>query len=374
MSALTVADVLRALDTLAPPHLALDDDPHGLLVGDPAAPVTRVAVALDVTRAVAEAAQALGAEMIVAHHPLVYHPLRAIRQDDSIGAVVLACARARMAVACAHTSWDVAPGGINDVLARLLGLSETRPLRITYREPLAKIVVFVPSGARSRVLEAMAAAGAGAIGDYDRCAFWTPGTGTFRPLPGAQPYLGTVGQAEETSEDRLEMIAPEPQVNAVVAAMKAVHPYEEVAYDILPLTNTAAEFGIGRVGTLPEPLSRDALVGRIAALLDFPPVRAVGSEQRVVRTVAVCGGAGAFLLGDALAGGADALVTADVRHHEFVEAEARGLLLIDAGHAATETPGTQELARQLARRLASQNVALTFLAPDGQDLPEASGP
>ncbi len=367
MSTVTIATILNKLDTIAPPHLALENDPVGLLVGDPAAPVAQVVVALDATRAVAEGAAARGASLVIAHHPLIYHPLKSVREDDPIGAVVLACARAQIAVAAAHTNWDVAQGGINDVLASLLGLIETRVLRVTHREPLMKVAVFVPPDHRERVLEAMAAEGAGAVGQYDRCAFTTPGMGTFRPLPGAQPYVGTIGQPEAVNEERLEMIVPEPKWRVVVAAMKQAHPYEEVAYDVYPLVNTAKEEGIGRIGSLPHALSAEAFHQQVKETLGFPEVRMIGPRNRDVRTVAVCGGAGAFLMTDALAAGADAFVTADVRHHEFVEAEARGLLLLDAGHAATETPGTQELARRLAWALAADTVPVTFLTPDGQE-------
>lgn len=365
----TVADVMRALDAIAPSHLKLENDPVGLLVGDPAGEVKNVLVALDATRAVADAAtRAGGPAMIVAHHPLVYHPLRTVRADDPVGAVVLACAQAGIAVAAAHTNWDVARGGINDVLADLLGLENTRPLRVTYREPLVSVCVFVPPSERARVFDAMAAAGAGAIGNYDRCGFFAPGTGTFRPLLGADPADGKIGEQSIVAEERLEMIAPESQVDAIVAAMKRAHPYEEVAHYVFPLRNTqeAAEQGIGRVGTLPQTIPAGAFLQQVQRALAFDAVRMVGPADRPVHTIAVCGGAGAELMKEALAAGADALVTADVRHHEFVEADARGFVLVDAGHAATETPGTRELARRLRESLADQSVSVTFANPDGR--------
>lgn len=363
MNAPTIADVLRTLDDLAPPHLALEDDPRGLLVGDPDAPAEAVVVALDVTLPIVEAAAARGAHLIVAHHPLVYHPLRTVRTDDPVGAVVLACARAHIAVACAHTNWDVAPGGINDVLAERLGLRDVRPLRTTFREPLVKVAVFVPPEQRERVLDAMAAQGAGAIGDYDRCAWVAAGSGTFRPLPGARPYIGTIGAPEVVVEERLEMIVPQGRQAAVVAAMKRAHPYEEVAFDVYPLANMGTEFGIGRIGILPTPVEPAAFLATVQKALAFDAVRMTGPLDRPVRTIAVCGGAGAFLMRDALEAGANAFVTADVRHHEFVEAQARGLLLLDAGHAATETPGTQELARRLQEVFAPQSVPVTLVDP-----------
>jgi hypothetical protein len=214
----------------------------------------------------------------------------------------------------------------------------------------------------------MAEVGAGAIGDYDRCAFWSDGTGTFRPLSGAQPFVGQVGRPEVTPETRLEMIAPETKQAAIIAAMKTAHPYEEVAYDVFPLANTdTVASGIGRIGTLREAVPVPTFLEQIRRALSFDALRMAGPLDRDVRTVAVCGGAGAFLMSDAIAAGADVFVTSDVRHHEFVEAHARGLLLIDAGHAATETPGTRELARRLQAALDDKNVTVTFVGADGRE-------
>ena len=356
----TVCDIMATLDSLAPPHLAFEGDPRGLLIGDPTANVTRLVVALDVTPRVTEQATTVGAQMVIALHPLIYNPLRTLRADaPHPEGAALACARAGIAVACAHTNWDVAPGGINDTLATLLGLSDTRPLQITYRESLVKIAVFVPADVTEKVRDAMAATGAGAIGNYDCCGFTTPGIGTFRPLPGATPFVGTIGQTERVNEERLEMIAHEKQWPAIVAALKAAHPYEEVAYDVFPLRNTAAEYGIGRIGSLASPVSVEDFCQQVKDALHFPEVRRGGTTERRIQTVAVCGGAGASLVPDAIAAGADVLVTSDVRHHEFVASEARGFLLLDAGHAATETPGTRELASRLRDSL--PDVTVTFV-------------
>jgi dinuclear metal center YbgI/SA1388 family protein len=356
---LFVRDALLVLDQIAPPHLALDDDPRGLLVGDPNAPLAGgITVALDVTTTVVQVARAQNAGLIVAHHPLIYNPLKRLRADEPHpGSVVLTCAAAGIAVACAHTNWDVAPGGVNDVLADLLGLSAVRPLQITYREPLVCVAVFVPPDHRERVMDAMAEAGAGAIGDYDRCGFWAAGTGTFRPLPGAAPFAGRVGEAETVAEERLEMIVPASQQATVVAAMKEAHPYEEVAHFVFPLANTHNEYGIGRIGTLSPPVPAHHFHQQVKDALTFPEVRMLAPDpEQPIQTVAVCGGAGAFLVSDALRAGADALVTSDVRHHEFVDAEARGIVLLDAGHAQTETPGARELARRLEAALSGVEV------------------
>ncbi len=354
---------MAALDALAPPYLCMENDPRGLLIGDPDATVSRLAVCLDVTPAVADEAVRRGANMIVAHHPLIYQPLKRIVADEPHpGGVVLSCIRAGVAVACAHTNWDVAEGGINDVLAGLLGLSNTRPAQVTYREALANITLYVPLANREAVRDAMADAGAGFLTGslYDRCGFWGEGTGTFRPLLGAVPHIGTVGKPEFVTENRLETILPAHAVPAVLAAMRKAHPYQEIAYNVFPLTNTGKEHGLGRIGTLTEPLPAADFLAHVKAALGFDAVRMRGPIGRLVRTVAVGGGACAFLMPDAIRVGADALVTSDVRHHEYVDAESRGFLLLDAGHAQTETPGTRELAQRLQERL--PGVVVDFLA------------
>ncbi len=361
-----VSQILDALDFIAPPYLKYGNDPTGLLIGDPEAEVTSLAVALDVTTAVVQAAKERQAQMIIAHHPLIYHPLKSLRMDAAFPApVALECARQSIAVACAHTNWDIAPGGVNDVLAHRLELLDVRPLHITYREPLVKIAVYITPEYHEVIFDAMSVAGAGEIASskYDRCGFWSTGKGTFRALPGATPFVGAVGRQETASEERLEMICSEGRFPVVIAAMRKAHPYEEVAYDVYPLRNTGSEFGLGRVGVLPEAMTPNDFLRHVRKGLDFDAVRMGSPQTRMVKMVAVGGGACAEFAPDAIAAGADAYVTSDVRHHEFVDAAERGLLLLDAGHSATETPGTEELARRLASSL--PGLAVSFHAPDG---------
>ena len=360
---MTIRDVLQILDAIAPPHLVVKGDPQpdrsprALLIGDGDALVSGVGVCLDVTQTVVEQAKAARINLIIAHHPLIYRPLPTLRADNPHpGAVALACAQNGIAVASAHTNWDVADGGINDVLADLIGMEPApsrAPLQITHREPLVKIVVFVPPAFRAAVWDAMSGAGAGAMGNYDNAAFYAPGTGTFRPLAGANPAAGTVGETEVVDEMRLEMIAPEAVYPAVVRALCAAHPYETPAYDVIALRNTGRAFGLGRIGALREPTTAREFVARVKLALNFAEVRKTQGtpDEKRIRTVAVCGGAGASLMHEAIAGGADAFVTSDVRHNELIDAEAAGLFLLDAGHRETETPGTAELARRLQAAL-----------------------
>ncbi|MBC8138503.1 MAG: Nif3-like dinuclear metal center hexameric protein [Fibrella sp.] len=357
----TVSEVMASLDAIAPQHLCMEGDPRGLLIGDPMAEVTRLVVCLDVTRAVVEYARTNGAQMIISHHPLIYNPLkRILTSEPHPGGVVLSCIRASIAVACAHTNWDVAEGGVNDVLAGLLGLQQVRPIQTTYREPLVNITVYVPVEDSESVWNEMANAGAGHLPGsfYDRCGFLQEGMGTFRPLPGANPHEGEIGVVSRVDEYRIESITPVSKVSAVLAAMRKAHPYEEVAYNVFPLSNTGKENGLGRIGTLTETITPTELLGRVKSALNFDAVRLVGPDAKPVRTVAVGGGACAFLMPDAIRLGADALITSDVRHHEYVDAESRGFILVDAGHAQTETPGTRGLADRL--RIALPSVSVDF--------------
>jgi putative NIF3 family GTP cyclohydrolase 1 type 2 len=180
--------------------------------------------------------------------------------------------------------------------------------------------------------------------------------GTFRPLPGANPHDGQIGVVTRAEEYRIESITPASKVPAVLAAMRKAHPYEEVAYNVFPLSNTGKEYGLGRIGELPETITPAELLDRTKSALSFDAVRLVGPSDKPIRTVAVGGGACAFLVPDAIKGGADALITSDVRHHEYVDAESRGFVLVDAGHAQTETPGARELTNRLRDALPGVSV------------------
>lgn len=359
----TVADILVALEEIAPSHLCLGNDPRGLLIGDPTQTVQSLGVGLDITSDMVSAAVEQGHAMLIAHHPLIYHPLRTVRTTDPFPSpVVTACLRANLSVACAHTNWDVASGGVNDILGNLLGLAEMRPLRKTYDTDLVMIVVFVPVDYAETVRKALFNAGAGAIGNYDECAFNLQGVGMFRPLEGSNPTLGMHDVRESVEEIRIECIAQASRAGAIVDAAQVAHPYEVMAHFVTPLVNRIEPRGIGRIGVLREPLDRDSFLEHVAKVLANPAVRSSGAN-RTIQTVAVCGGAGAEFMADAVAAGADALVTSDIRHHEFVEARERGFLLVDAGHAETETPGARELARRLQSALPGINVQ--FHNPDG---------
>ncbi len=356
-----VGDLARWLDILCPPAWAASWDNVGLLVGDPASEVRRCFCALDAdARAVCLAADA-GAEVLVAHHPAPFRPLRRLTASDPAAVAVWDAARRGIAIYAAHTNFDVHPDGVNRALSSALGLRETKPLRVVGRDPLYKLVVYVPAGHEDPLREALGRAGAGHAGRYSDCSFAVRGEGRFRPLPGAQPFAGRVGDWHRQDEWRLEVLVPEGARDAVLAAMRSAHPYEEVAYDLLRLENPGPARCLGLVGVPARPTRLDRFATGVAKRLRAPAVRFVGAPERLVRRVAVCGGSGADLAAEALAAEADVLVTADVRYHEARDAEASGLALVDPGHQATEAPAVPLLAELVRRAAAAGGFPLEVL-------------
>jgi dinuclear metal center YbgI/SA1388 family protein len=344
-----LSDVTAALDALYPPALAEPWDAVGLVCGDPAAPVSRVLFAVDPVQAVVQEALAGSYDLLVTHHPLYLRGTTSVAADDPKGRVVHALVRGGAGLFVAHTNADRARPGVSDALAALFDLQDTEPLE-PVPEQLDKLVVFVPLDAVERVRDAVLAAGAGRLGSYDSCTWSTTGTGTFRPLPGASPAIGEVGAFEQVEEARLETVLPRRLRRTVVAAVLQAHPYQTPAYDVLPLADLPSGLGLGRVGQLPAPLALGDLVATAADVL--PPtawgVRGAGDPARLVRRLAVCGGAGDSALGLAKASGADAFLTADLRHHSASEAP-EGLALVDAAHWATEWPWLSSAAAALTR-------------------------
>jgi dinuclear metal center YbgI/SA1388 family protein len=365
----TLADVVAALERRYPPGTAEPWDAVGLVAGDPAQPVRHVLLAVDPTAAVVDEAIAWGADLLVTHHPLLLRPVHTVAATTSKGAVLHRLIRAGVGLHVAHTNADAADGGVAHALAEAVGLVDLEPLVALPGEPMDKHVVFVPEADADAVVDAMAAAGAGTIGDYSRAAFIGRGTGTFLPGPGARPAIGDVGVVEEVPEARVEMIAPRRLRAAVVAAMRAVHPYEEPANDVLELAVLPAGTGTGRVGRLPAPVTLRAFGEQVAAALPATPqgVRLAGDLDAPVERVAVVGGSGDSLFDAVRASGVDAYLTADLRHHPVSELRERAELeggasgrpfLVDVAHFASEWPWLERAARDLVADLAARGTTV----------------
>ncbi|WP_211658664.1 Nif3-like dinuclear metal center hexameric protein [Phytoactinopolyspora halophila] len=352
-----LSDVIAVLDEQYPPSSAESWDAVGLVCGDPDADVHRVLFAVDPVAAVADEAIDWGADLLVTHHPLFLRPVHGVAATTPKGRLVHRLVTNGAALYTAHTNADSADPGVSDALADAIGLRDLRPLRPDTGEPQDKLIVFVPEPDTPQVLDALTTAGAGIIGNYERCAWMTSGTGTFRPGAGANPTIGAVGDVEEVAEHRLEMVLPRRIRASVIAALYEAHPYEEPAYDIYELADVPTSAGLGRVGVLDEPESLRSFTRRVADALPatVSGVRAAGDPEATVRTVAVCGGAGDSLLDVARRAGVDAYVTGDLRHHPASEAlDGGGPALLDVAHWAGEWPWLGRAADRLLEGLAAR--------------------
>jgi len=346
----TVADIVTFLEDFAPPSLASHWDNVGLLLGDRAAAVERIMTCLTVTPTSAAEAVAAESQLIVTHHPVLFRPVKRLTTDTPEGRMLLSLIAAGVAVYSPHTAFDNTHGGINEAIVRKLGLVDAAPLRLLAGPRLCKVVVFVPDKDLKGVSDAMFAAGAGYIGPYSECSFRLAGTGTFFGSDASQPTVGRKGRRAEVSEWRLEAVCPELSVEAVVAAMRKAHSYEEPAYDVHPLRPAGSKLGDGRLARLPQPVPLGEFARVVKAALGAAAVQTVGDLGSAVQRVAILCGAGGTFLDDALAARADVMLTGEMRFHDYLNAEAAGLALVLPGHYATERFAVEELAERLQGR------------------------
>jgi len=355
-----VADLVRAMESIAPTRFAAEWDNVGLLVGDPASALTRILLAVDCTPAVVDEARADQRDAIVAYHPPIFAP----QKRCVAGSVAYAAARAGIAIYTPHTALDVADGGTNDVLADAVGMTDRRPLRVLEPERALKLVTFVPVDGVSTLSEALFAAGAGVIGRYSSCSFRSPGTGTFFGEEGADPAVGEAGRLEEVPEVRVEMVLPASRCAPVVRALRSVHPYEEPAFDLIPLEAAPAGLGprgsrgMGRVGLI-SPVDASGLVERIKGELGVKHVLVAGNRERIVSRVAVCAGSGGDFVPDAIDAKVDLLLTGELGHHDALRAVDGGLVVVCALHSASERPALAALAAALKARLTGVGVSIS---------------
>ncbi|RYU09493.1 Nif3-like dinuclear metal center hexameric protein [Nocardioides iriomotensis] len=362
---IALRDVVSLLDGWYDPAWAESWDAVGLVTGDPEQPVRKVLFAVDPAPAVVEEAVAWGADLVVVHHPLLLTPVSSIAATTPKGRVLHTLARHGIALLTAHTNADVPADGVNESLARAVGIADPRVVVDEGRSAdnaLDKLTYFVPRGQADVVRDAVADAGAGQVGDYDRCSFSSPGEGRFRPLEGANPTLGAVGEVETVEEVRVECVLRRSQRRAVVAALLAAHPYETPAYDVVALANDdgPSDRGHGRIGRLAAPTTLREFADRVRDALPGTAhgVRVSGDPDRRVETVVVGSGAGDYLLDVVLGTGADVYVTSDLRHHRAAEfREHDGPALVDVAHWAAEWTWLPVAARKLAAALEERGGA-----------------
>ena len=361
---LRVRDVIAELEAWASPTLQESYDNSGLLVGDRDAAVTGVLVSLDCTEAVVEEAAACGANLIVSHHPVVFKGLKRFTGATYVERTVMAAIRRGIQLYAIHTNLDNVADGVNQRLASLVGCTaESQCILRPKANVLMQVVMYVPQDHAEAVQQAVFDAGAGQIGPYDECGWSVQGQGTFRPLPGAQPFAGQIGEREQADEVRLEVVVEPWKLSGVLQAMKAAHPYEEVAHSVWPLENTLSNIGSGMVGELPEAMDEAAFLDRLKETLGCGAVKHTHLLGRPVRKVAVCGGSGSFLLGDAIRAGADVFVTSDFKYHEFFDADGR-IMIADVGHYESEWQTTDLILKRLNKKFPNFALHLAKANPN----------
>ncbi|MBY6035459.1 Nif3-like dinuclear metal center hexameric protein [Fictibacillus nanhaiensis] len=342
--------IISLLESFAPKSMAVDGDPIGLQVGSLNRPVKKVMIALDVLESVVDEAIANEVDLIIAHHPLIYRPLKKIDTNTPKGRVISKLLKQDITVYAAHTNLDVTASGVNSWLSDCLELKQTEVLAPTYEEELVKLCVFVPLTHEEHVRQAIGNAGAGHIGNYSHCTFSSNGWGTFTPLEGTTPFIGELGKQERTEEVKIESIMPVSIQKHVIAAMKKAHPYEEIAYDLFPLLNKGNELGIGKIGMLPKEMEMEQFVDHVKKAFGLSNVRVIKGHNHSIKKVAVVGGDGNKYIYPAVRKGADVLVTGDIYYHNAHDAQEEGLTIVDAGHHI-EKIMKHELKRVLEKEL-----------------------
>lgn len=324
-------EIIQLFEQFSPKSYAMEGDKIGLQIGRLNKPVENVMVALDVLEEVVDEAIEKNVQLIIAHHPPIFRPLKSINTDTPAGRLIEKLIKHDIAVYAAHTNLDVAIGGVNDMLAEALRLINTEVLYPTFETQLKKLVVYVPVEKAEDVKQALGDAGAGAIGNYSHCTFSSSGTGEFLPNESANPYIGQQGKLESVKEERIETIFPVHLEKRILSAMFKSHPYEEIAYDIYRLENKGETLGLGRIGDIQE-MTLKEFADYVKQALDVKGVRVVGDMNSKVKKVAVLGGDGNKYFTAAKFKGADVYVTGDMYYHIAHDAMMMGLNIIDPGH------------------------------------------
>lgn len=338
---MTTDEIVAVLERIAPRGLAESWDNPGWQVRVPSATVTGILLAVDATPVILEETARLGCNLLFTHHPTIFKPIGSLDLGTPRGMVLAEAVRHDISIWSAHTNLDVMPDGTSLAMAKAVGLRDTEVLSRSGGKDY-KLAVYVPASHADAVKSAMAAAGAGTIGNYSSCFWQTLGVGQFMAGEGADPYLGKVGEVERVDEYRVEAVVAHVQLGAVLEAMRKAHPYEEVAYDVVPLSNQQSSLtsrcGYGAIGVVDSPVSTGDFARHAASVLSSAVCQVAGRSERMHGRVAVMGGSGSTFIEDAIRKGATLFVTADVRYHDAQDAVAKGLDLVILDHFATERP------------------------------------
>ncbi|MBZ4192228.1 Nif3-like dinuclear metal center hexameric protein [Niabella beijingensis] len=331
---MTIGSIIEILESIAPAALQESYDNAGLLTGQPNWSCTGVLCCLDTVEAVVDEAIEKGCNLVVAHHPILFSGLKKINGNNYVERTIIKALKNDIAIYAIHTNLDNVLHGVNGRIAAQLGLTNLQ-LLAPKQQQLEKLYFFVPQEHAEKVRSAIFAAGGGAIGNYRECSFSATGRGTFLPGNDARPFTGETGKRHEAEELKIEILYPFHLRNRILAALRNNHPYEEVAYETITLNNLHQEIGAGITGELPEALEETIFLQRLKSVFDLQVVRHTALLGKKVRKISICGGAGSFLTKAAISSKSDAYITADIKYHEFFDADGK-ILLADIGHYESE--------------------------------------
>jgi len=334
----TVRNIIEAMQTIAPACFAEKWDNVGLQVGDKNWTVKKIWIALDPLPEVVEAACSKEIDLLITHHPLLFKPLKSIDLSTTAGSIINTALCNRMAIFSAHTNLDKVKGGINDILAGIIGLKNLKVLSKPVVKKKIKLVIYIPAGYEDQLLKALFESGTGKIGDYTCCTFRSKGQGTFRPGSESKPFAGKVGEISHKDESRIEVVVEQDNLKQLIENIRKNHPYETMAYDLYPLfvSESEASDGLGRTGETDKQLSLLSLAKNIKKKTGLKYIKIAGHHDLKVNNVALCSGSGSSLMDDFFESGADVYISGDLGYHNARDIEAAGKGLIDIGHFASE--------------------------------------
>lgn len=331
---MNIKHITSFLEEVAPLCLQETYDNSGLLIGSANQEISKALITLDVTDEVIDEALKEKCDLIIAHHPLIFKGIKSLTGKNYVEKIIVKAIKNDLSIYAIHTNLDNIHNGVNGMLAKKIGLKETKILS-QGDGGLKKLVTFCPVDHAQPVSKAIFEAGAGHIGKYDSCSFNMQGKGSFRGLEGADPFVGKRGEIHYEKEDRIETIVPEHKLYGVISAMKNAHPYEEVAYDVYPLDNKNQRTGAGMIGLLKDETDPESFLKHIKATLNSSVVKYNSLIKRNIKKVAICGGSGSFLIHKAYQAGADIFITGDVKYHDYFDYNGE-MIIADAGHYETE--------------------------------------
>jgi dinuclear metal center YbgI/SA1388 family protein len=358
----TIADIIKVMESIAPSRLAEEWDNVGLQIGDRNRPVQTIRVALDPTPDVIDAASKDGVDLLITHHPLIFHPLKFIDLDSPLGSIIQTAILHRLSIFSAHTNLDSAIDGLNDILAYHIGLNDLKVLGNAIEAENYKLVFYVPEAYQQTVMASLFETRSGEIGNYSCCSFRNKGKGTYKPGPLAKPFSGKIGEISHTDEVRIETVVRKNDVTRVINHITKNHPYETMAYDIYPLLSYDRKEGIGRVGKLEKGMDLKSFALSIKTKLGLNHLKVAGNPDLSIQTVAVCSGSGSGLFKHFVASGAQVYVSGDLGYHDAKTAEALNLGIIDIGHFASEHLIVDALTRRLKQVLSDAGMDIKIEA------------